>query len=413
MSERVVITGIGCVSSFGMGHRAFIDAIGSGSSGIAPITRFDTADCRSRSAATIRDFDPAAFISPLKLRRVDAVGRVALACTRLLFDDAGCTPDAGGRDDVGIALGTFTAGLDSLVEYLGGLTDRGPTGVPAILFSNTVSNAPASLCAIEFGLRGPNVTFNQREASSLGALVFSVGAIRQGRTRAMVTGGADCVEETFFKVHDRFRALSPMRTERGGGAEAARPFDRDRNGFILGEGGFLLLIESASAAAARGARVYGEIVGVGATASKTALNGWPADGAGLVKAMRLALSDAALRADQIAAVIGTSNGSPVLDRLEADAIVEVFGSRPIPVASVKGAIGESGASGAAGLIGGLLSIAGGAVVPTAGFLQPDPALAVCVSSRPQPTRGEAFLVNSVASGGTNYSLAVRATPGRP
>jgi 3-oxoacyl-[acyl-carrier-protein] synthase II len=412
MSERVAITGIGCVSSFGIGYRAFIDAIGSGRSGIVPITRFDTAECRSHCAATIRDFDPTAFFSPLKLRRVDAVGRVALACTRLLFDDAGCTPDAGGRDDVGIALGTFTAGLDSLVEYLGGLTDHGPTGVPAILFSNTVSNAPASLCAIEFGLRGPNVTFNQREASSLSALVFSVGAIRQGRTAAMVTGGADCVEETFFKVHDRFRALSPMRGERAGGAEAARPFDRDRNGFILGEGGFLLLIESASAAAARGARVYGEIVGVGATASKAALNGWPADGAGLVTAMRLAMADADLRADQIAAVIGTSNGSLALDRQEADAIVEVFGSRSIPVASVKGAIGESGASGAAGLIAGLLSIAGGAVVPTVGFLQPDPTLAVCVSRGPQPTRGEAFLVNSVASGGTNYSLVVRAAPGR-
>ncbi len=413
MSERVVITGIGCVSCFGVGHRALIDAIGSGGSGIAAITRFDTTDCRSRSAATIRDFDPAAFFSPLKLRRVDAVGRVALACTRLLFDDAGCTPDEGGRDDVGIALGTSTAGLDSLVEYLDGLTEHGPTGVPAILFSNTVSNAPASLCAIEFGLRGPNVTFNQREASSLGALVFSVGAIRQGRTTAMVTGGADCVEETFFRVHDRFRALSPMRGGRGGGAEAARPFDCDRNGFVLGEGGFLLLIESASAANRRGARVYGEIVGVGATASKTVLNGWPADGAGLARAMRLALSDAGLRADQIAAVIGTSNGSPVLDRQEADAIVEVFGRGSIPVASVKGAIGESGAAGAAGLIAGLLSIADGAVVPTVGFLRPDPVLAVCVSSRPQPTRGEAFLVNSVASGGTNYSVAVRATPGRP
>lgn len=398
-----------------MGHRALINAIGSGSSGIAPITRFDTADCRSRSAATIRDFDAAAFISPLKLRRVDAVGRVALACTRLLFDDAGGGPGAGrpGGDDTGIALGTFTAGLDSLVEYLDGLSAHGPAGVPAILFSNTVSNAPASLCAIEFGLRGPNVTFNQREASSLSAIVFSVGAIRQGRTTAMVTGGADCVEETFFKVHDRFHALSPMRGEPGGGAEAARPFDRDRNGFILGEGGFLVLIESASAADRRSARVYGEIVGVGATASKTALNGWPGDGAGLVKAMRLALSDADLRADQIAAVIGTANGSPVLDRHEADAIVEVFGSRSIPVASVKGAIGESGASGAAGLIAGLFSIAGGAVVPTAGFLDPDPALAVCVSSVPQPTRGEAFLVNSVASGGTNYSLAVRVAPGRP
>ncbi len=397
-----------------MGSRAFIDAIRSGRSGIVPITRFETAECRSHCAATIRDFDPAVFIPPLKLRRVDAVGRVALACTRLLFDDAGCTPDAGGRDDVGIALGTFTAGLDSLVEYLGGLTDHGPTGVPAILFSNTVSNAPASLCAIEFGLRGPNVTFNQREASSLAALAFSVGAIRQGRTAAMITGGADCVEETFFKVHDRFRALSPMRGGSGArAAEAARPFDRDRNGFILGEGGFLLLAEAASAAAARGARVYGEIVGVGATASKAALNGWPADGAGLVNAMRLALSDANLRADEIAAVVGTSNGSPALDRQEADAIVEVFGRRSMPVSSVKGAIGESGASGAAGLVAGLLLLAEGVVGPTVGFSQPDPALAVCVSSRPQPARGEAFLVNSVASGGTNYSLAVRATPGRP
>src|SRR5437762_4929950 len=264
MAERVVITGIGCVSSFGMGHRAFIDAIRSGRSGIVPITRFDTAECRSHCAATIRDFDPAAFISPLKLRRVDAVGRVALACTRLLFDDAGCAPDAGGRDDVGIALGTFTAGLDSLVEYLGGLTDRGPTGVPAILVSNTVSNAPASLCAIELGLRGPNVTFNQREASSLGALVFSVAAVRQERVAAMVTGGADCVEETFFKVHDRFRALSPMRGRPGEREdEAGRPYDARRNGFILGEGGFLLFIESATAAERRGAHVYGEILGVG------------------------------------------------------------------------------------------------------------------------------------------------------
>jgi 3-oxoacyl-[acyl-carrier-protein] synthase II len=408
MSERVVITGIGCISCFGLGHHALVDAINSGTSGVAPITRFDTANCRSHCAATIRAFDPAAFIPPLKLRRVDAVGRVALACARLLFEDSGGVPG----DNTGIALGTFTAGLDSLVEYLGGLSEHGPTGVPAILFSNTVSNAPASLCAIECGLRGPNVTFNHREASSLGALVFSVGAIRQGRTTAMVTGGADCVEETFFKVHDRFRALSPTRAERSDGAEAARPFDRNRNGFILGEGGFLLLIESASAADSRGARVHGEIIGVGATSSKAALNNWPVDGEGLVKAMRLALSDAGLRADQIAAVIGTSNGSPVLDRQEAEAIATVFGCRSIPVSSVKGAIGESGASGAAGLIVGLLSIAGGAVVPTIGFLQPDPALAVCISGRPQPTRGEVFLVNSVASGGTNYSLVVRATPER-
>src|SRR5216684_3129382 len=168
MSERVVITGIGCVSCFGVGHQALIAAIGSGASGIAPITRFETTDCHSHRAAMIRDFDPTAFFSPLKLRRVDAVGRVVLACTRLLMDDAtgaaASTAVAGARplgDDVGIALGTSTAGLDSLSEYLNSLSEHGPAGVPAILFSNTVANAPASLCAIEFRLRGPNVTFNQ------------------------------------------------------------------------------------------------------------------------------------------------------------------------------------------------------------------------------------------------------------
>ena len=348
-------------------------------------------------------------MSPLKLRRVDAVGRLTVACAHLLFDDAGCRPDAGGADHIGVALGTYTAGLDSLVEYLRGLTDGGPTGVPAILFSNTVSNAPASLCAIEFGLRGPNVTFNQREASSFSALTFSVGAIRQGRVPAMVTGGADCIEETFFKVHDQFRALSPMfRPSDAAGIEAARPFDRDRNGFILGEGGFLLMLESASAAEARGARVYGEILGVGATASKASLNRWPEDPGGLVKAMRHALGDANLGPTDIAAIVGTANGSPVLDRHEATAIAEVFEDGPIPVASIKGAIGESGASAAAGLMAGLSSMASGEIVPTVGLCQPDERFTIRVSRRAQAAAGDTFLVNSVASGGTNYSLVVRA-----
>src|SRR5690242_19419739 len=131
MAERVAITGIGCVSCFGVGNGPFIEAILSGTSGVATITRFETTDCHSHTAATVSGFDAGAFIAPLKLRRVDCVGRLALACTRLLLEDSGCVPDASGRDDVGIALGTSTAGLDSLVEYLNGLTDRGPSGVPA------------------------------------------------------------------------------------------------------------------------------------------------------------------------------------------------------------------------------------------------------------------------------------------
>jgi len=413
MSERVVISGLSCISCFGVGHPAFDAAIRSGSCGIAAITTFDTQTCRSHCAGMIHGFDATAFMSPLKLRRIDAVGRLAVACAHLLFDDAGCRPDAGGADHIGVALGTMTAGLDSLVEYLDGLTSRGPTGVPAILFSNTVSNAPASLCAIEFGLRGPNVTFNQREASSFGALMFSVGAIRQARVSAMVTGGADCIEETFFKVHDRFRALSPMpRTSswRGPAIEAARPFDRDRNGFILGEGGFLLMLESASAAEARRAHVYGEILGIGASSSKASLNRWPDSPDGLVKAMRLALRDAQLGPEDISAIMATANGSPVLDRHEAEAIAEAFGDGAIPVASIKGAIGESGASAAAALMAGLSSIASGEIGPTVGFCQPDEGFRIRVSRGAQATTRHTFLVNSVASGGTNYSVVVRARP---
>ena len=345
------------------------------------------------------------FIAPLKLRRVDGVGRVALACTRLLFEDAGLA--VGRNDDIGIALGTYTAGLDSLVEYLGGLVDHGPTGVPAILFSNTVSNAPASLCAIEHTLHGPNVTFNQREASSLSAISFSVGAIRDGRTAAMISGGADRIEETLFKVHDRFRSMSPMRRF-DPADEGARPFDAGRNGFTMGEGGFLVLLESASAAAARGARVYGEILGVGAAASSTSINGWPTDASGIARTMRLALSDGQLAPDDVAAVMAAANGSPLLDRVEAEAISEVFETRQVAVASIKGSVGESGAAGAASLIAGLLSLAGSGVPPTTGLREKDPACPVQVSSQAQPAAGEVFLVNSVASGGTHYSLAVRA-----
>jgi 3-oxoacyl-[acyl-carrier-protein] synthase II len=405
MPERVLITGIGSISCFGLGVGALVDGLESGATGVEPIARFDTSGCRSHCAALIRDFDAARFIAPLKLRRIDAVGRVAVAAAQLALADAGYL-DVARRDDVGVAMGTFTAGLDSLVEYLDGLIKGGPTGVPAILFSNTISNAPASLTAIEFGLRGPNVTFNQREASSLAALAYAVAAIRDGRTSAMLSGGADCLEETFFKVHDLFHVLSPLDRKSD---EAARPFDRTRNGFVLGEGGFLLFLESADSAQTRGARPYGEVLGVGAAAAKASRNGWPDDHHGVAAAMRLALDDAKLSASDVSAVLGTANGSPVLDRLESDAIAEILGAHAVPVASIKGAIGESSAATAAAVVAAVVSTAAGRLPPTAGCANVDPALCVRASNCLQMTSGPVVIVNAVASGGTIYSLVVRAS----
>jgi 3-oxoacyl-[acyl-carrier-protein] synthase II len=400
MRDRVLITGIGSISSFGVGHDRLVDALLAGATGIDPITAFDTTGCRSHRAAMVRGFDPAAFIPPMKLRRVDEVGRLAIACAKLTLEHSGVRPPY----QIGVALGTYTAGLDSTVAYMRGYLKDGAAGVPALLFSNTVSNAPASLCAIEFALRGPNVTFNQREASSLAALMYASTAVRDGRVAAMLSGGADRVDEVMFKVYDRFHALSPRAA---GQEEGARPFDARRNGFVLGEGAFTVLLESERSASARGTPVFGEILGCGASSSRAAVNAWPAEPAGLVLAMRGALTDAGLTPDDVHAVFGTANGSIDLDAVEASALTEVFGGRAVPVSSVKGAVGESGASGAAALVAGLLTMPGGRIPPTAGWSEADAACPIRVSGEAQRVAGDVFLVNSVASGGTNYSIAVR------
>ena len=401
MRERVVITGIGCVSCFGVGADAFTSAIRNGHSGVRAIASFDTSTTRSKSAATVQGFDPNTFIAPLKLRRVDEAGRIALASAKLALDDAAWS--SGGNDDVGVAMGTFTAGLDSTVAYLRGLAKDGPAGVPAILFSNTVQNAAASVCAIEYGLRGPNVTFNQREASSLAAIAFAAGAVRDARVSAMLAGSTDWLEPLFFRVHDRLHALSPMHA---GEDEAARPFDRRRNGYILGDGGFLLLLETAASAERRGARIYGELLAVASGAAPTAMNQWPRDAAPIASRMRQAIEDAGISASEVAAVIATANGSPVLDAIEAKAIQSVLPD-DLPVTSLKGAIGESSGGGAAAIIAGLRCLAAGVLPGTVGFAQPDPACRVNVAARARPVTGRVFLVNSVASGGTIHSAVVR------
>jgi 3-oxoacyl-[acyl-carrier-protein] synthase II len=412
MRERVAISGLGCLSSIGFDTDVFRDALICGRSGIRPITTFDTSACRAHLGGCLERFDAAQYIDPAKLRRIDLPGRLAIASCGLALRDSGLNLSSG--DEIGIALGTYTAGLHSTVEYLEGLVQGGPTGVPALLFSNTVGNAPASLCAIEFGLRGPNVTLNHREASALAGVAFASGLIRTERATAMVTGGVDVIERVFFTVHDRLRALSPMRRSPAGNVrdEASRPFDRRRNGLVLGEGAFALVMEPWSRAAARAATTYGEVLGIGATASATSLNAWPTSSDELARSMRLALEDAGVEPDQVSAVFASANSTPQLDRVEAVAISEVFDPRPVPVVSLKGALGEFGASGAASLAGALLCLARGVVPPTVGFSDPDPECTVSVTPRPREVEGSMALINSFATGGTNYSVLIQATSRR-
>ena len=402
MSSRVVVTGIGLVSPLGSTTREFRDALLAGRSGLNQITAFDVSACRSTIGATVTGFDATRWIPPMKLRRMDDTARYAVVATRLAFEDAGYGFPEQGDDEVGIVLGTFTAGGQATSEYLTALHKGGPTGAPALLFNSTVANAPASLAGLEFKLRGPNVTVSQKEASGLAAVVTATDALRLGRSRAIAAGGVDAIFDIFYRVHDRFGVMSTAAPANFKGG-----FDRHRDGFVLGEGGYALVLEASTEASSTGRPYAGEILGVGASSAAVPINAWPTSVESLVRTMRAAIDDARLSPSDVDVLYAAANGT-ALDDVEAVALSELFADSRPQVTSVKGAVGESGAAGAAALAAALLCGAVGEVPPIAGLHQPsDAALALNLIRERSRADGPIVLVNSFASGGSLFSVVAR------
>lgn len=404
MAEPVSITGVGVVSPFGDAREAFRDALLSGASGIAPSPHYDAFGCRSILASRVANFDPARWIPPMKLRRLDGSAPFALAAIRQAMEEARYAAVADGDERTGVVVGTYTAGGQATNEYLAALFDGGPMGAPALLFNSTVANAAAGLAGLEFKLQGPNATISQKEASGLAAIASAVDLLRAGRADAMASGGMDALNDVFYRAHDQFGVMNAARTF----GRAAAPFDAARSGFVLGEGGFGLWLERGGGWRARGARAYGEILGIGAASATVPLNAWP-DGAGpLVRTMRLALEEAGAGPADIGVIYASANASPVLDDVEARAIGELFGSLSPAVTSIKGALGESGASGAAACVAAVLCGREGLVPPIAGLSQPDAAAGGLnlVRSRTVMPAG-LTLINSFASGGALVSAVLR------
>ncbi len=399
MSSPVAIAGLGAVSAFGDSVAAFREGLLSGRSAVRAVSGFDVSACRTRVAAEVDAFDATKWIAPMKLRRLDPTCAMAIVAVQQALQDAGIAVSADGDDRTGIVFGSWTAGGATTSQFLQALCEGGPSNAPALLFSSTVGNAAASQAALEFKLRGPNITVSQKEASGLGAIVTAASLVRIGRADRIVAGGADHVFEIFYRVHDRFRVMPS-----GNGLEAAsRPFDRHRAGFVLGEGGFAVLLREASGATPRG-----EILGVGAGSAAVPINAWPREPAALVRIMKLALDDAGLTPGDVHVVYASANASADLDRMEARALTELFGSHRPLVTSIKGAVGECGASGAASCVAALACGAAGAVPPISGLIEPMAETATLnLVSRTSPLPGPIVLVNSVASGGSIFSVVLR------
>jgi 3-oxoacyl-[acyl-carrier-protein] synthase II len=403
VSTGLVITGLGIVSPFGTSQDAFRDALLAGRHGIAPLTAFDTTSCRAHSAALVADFDPARWIHPMKQRRMDAAGQYAVSLARQALDDAAVPYGEAPDDGLGIVLGTYTAGGQPTEEFLRGLFALGPNGAPALIFNATVANIAASLAGLEMKLRGPNATISQKEVSGLAAIAHAADILRHGRARALIAGGVDAVYQVFYRVHDRFGALSHA----NGSREGSRPFDVTRNGLVLGEGGFVLVLEHEADARARGARIYGHLLGTAGGGTSVGLYQWPDRPEPLCRIMTQALSQARVRAEEVDVVYAAANSSP-LDGIEAAALRSLFGGDHAIVTSIKGALGESGAAGAAACVAAILCGGSGAVPPVAGLEQIDPACAgLRIARRTEPAPGPVVLVNSVASGGALMCAVLR------
>jgi 3-oxoacyl-[acyl-carrier-protein] synthase II len=401
MSRNVVVTGIGVVSALGASRDKFRDGLLAGDSGFAPITAFDVSACRTKIGAPVTGFDPTAWIPPMKLRRMDDTARFAVVITRQAFEDAAYPFKDEGDENAGVVLGTFTAGGQATSEYLTALHRGGPTGAPALLFNSTVANAPASLAGLEFKLRGPNVTVSQKEASGLAAIVTAVDALRVGRSRAIAAGGVDAIFDIFFRVHDRFGVMATSDDL------IQAPFDRRRSGFVLGEGGYGLLLEHESEAAAHGRRAYGRILGVGAASAAVGINSWPATSEPIIRTMQAALDDAGVSRADVSVVYASANATPVLDRVEAQALTTFFGASAPLVTSIKGAIGECGASSAASCVAALLCGAVREVPPIAGLAEPDEcAAALNLVTTRQPLPGPIAMINGIGSGGSIFSVVL-------
>jgi 3-oxoacyl-(acyl-carrier-protein) synthase len=381
--SRIPITGIGVIAPGAIGVEAFRELLVRGVAAVADVERFDTEGLSAHRAALISDFKPKDFIAPMKLRRMNALSRLGVAAAKLAIEDCGAVLDP----NSGVAIGTAFGPVQTSVEYMQEYVAKGAALAPPQLFAESVANAPGSHIAIEWGLRGFNITITQRESSALAAAMYAATQLTKETVRSALIGGVEEANEMLFSVLDRLGALAHRE---GDLEEAARPFDERRNGYSLGEGGAMLVAGAGTRAP------YGWLSGFGIARDTTAsVSDWGSDPDAVVVAMRDAIDDAEIPLDSIDAIYASASGGVRSDELEQRAIERLFARRIPPVVAVKGLFGEYAAGGALQLVAALLALSDQTLHGSPGFEQGP--LPVVRETREANLRH--VLVNSVSAGG--------------
>ncbi|NLG29131.1 MAG: beta-ketoacyl-ACP synthase II [Chloroflexi bacterium] len=409
MSRRVVVTGLGALSPLGTSVAQTWAGICEGQSGIATISRFDPGQLRTTFAGEIKGLDPAAHFGPKEARRLDPCVQYAVIAAREALADAQYAPTPEQAERTAVIIGSGIGGINTLVEQSEVLRQRGPARVSPFFIPMILPETGASMVAIEFGLRGPNLAVTSACATGANAIGEAAEMIRRGVVDAAVCGATEApVVPIAFAGFSVMRAIS----ERNATPQSAsRPFDRDRDGFVISEGAAVLVLEALETAQARGARIYAELAGYGSTDDAFHLTAPLEDGAGAVACMRKALAWGELAPEAIDAINPHGTSTPLNDATETRAIRTVFGARAerVPIGATKSMTGHLlGAAGALEAVLSILTLRDGIVPPTINLENPDPACDLdYVPHTARRAAVSTILSNSFGFGGHNACLVFR------
>ena len=408
--RRVVVTGLGVVSPIGIGHHDFWEALMRGQSGVAKITRFDATDFATQIAAEVKNFDPADYMDKKEAKRMDRFAQFAVAAAGLALKDADLTVSADNATDIGVYVSSGIGGLETMEAQWAVLRDKGPQKISPFFIPMMIGNMGTGQIALTYGLKGPTSNIVTACASGAQAVGDAFRLIERGDCEVMLAGGSEgSITPLSVAGFNAARALS---TNNDNPTKASRPFDKERDGFVMGEGAGVLVLESLDHAIARGARIYAEISGYAATNDAYHITSPDPEATGTTRCMRLALRDAGVEPSDIDYINAHGTSTDQNDRLETKAIKAVFGehAKNLAISSTKSMIGHLlGAAGAVELIATVKSIYEGVVHPTINLEHKDPDCDldyVAEGARQLPIR--AALKNSFGFGGHNCCIVVSA-----
>ncbi len=407
--RKVVITGMGVVTPVGNSLEEFWNSLLEGRSGVGPITRFDTSDYDTKIAAEVKDFRPELYMDRREARRMDRFCQYGVAAANMAIEDAGLHNGGVDKERVGVIIGSGIGGMETFSAEIKKLFDHGPRRVSPFFIPMLIADIVPGHVSIMHGFTGPNYATISACASSSHAIGEGLQMVRDGRADVMVVGGTEAAILPMGVAG--FNAMRALSTRNDEPERASRPFDADRDGFVMGEGAGVLIIEELEHAKRRGARIYAELAGAAYTADAYHITAPAPGGAGAARAMRLAIEDAGLRPEDIDYINAHGTSTPHNDREETKAIKAVFGdyAYEVPISSTKSMIGHLlGAGGAVELVATVLTLRNGKIHPTINYEVQDPECDLnYVPNEPIEKEVGAAISNSFGFGGHNVCLVVK------